>query len=157
MKRQFRHLRENELFLEAEDFVGGHLKDGSFIRLKEECWYIPYHDKVVIKVPADLSKNLTEDLGFYGVRALSKLRNDRQSAFFQAIALFLVGLGVLGALAFFWDYIYGIVFLTEFITIISWVFIWSGVSKWFIENRDLQDKRYTILQLLCAEVIPEQD
>jgi len=157
LKQKYRHIRENELVLTIKDFDRGRLKDSSFIRLKDECWYIPYNDKVVVVTPDIPLKNLREDLGFFAVRALSKIKNDRQSALLQSIVLFLVGMFVLSGLAFWWDHLYEIVFLSEFITIISWVFIWSGVSKWFIEQRDLQDKRFTILQLLSAQMITDKE
>ena len=152
LKRKYRHIRENELVLTPEDFADGRLKDSSFIRLKDECWYIPYSDPVVVLTPDVSLQALEEGLGFFAVRGLYKLKNDRQSAFRQSAALLLVGVIVLSGLAFFLDDLYENVFLLEFITIISWVFIWSGVSKWFIEQRDLQDKRFTILQLLSAQL-----
>jgi len=157
LKKRYLHLRENELVLSSEDFSEGRLKDSGFIRLKNECWYIPYSDPVVIRTPEVSLQALEEDLGFFAVRALSKLKNDRRSAFWQSVALFMVGVVVLSGLSFFWDNVYEYVFLLEFITIISWVFIWSGVSKWFIEHRDLQDKRFTILQLLSAQILPIEE
>lgn len=159
LKKQYRHIRENELILTEEDFADGHLKDSGFIRLKEESWYIPYHDKIVIRLPKIPHKNFQEDLGFYAVRALSKIRNDRQNALYQSIALILVGAFILSILAFLWEWLDNVanihlsVFSIEFITIVSWVFIWSGVSRWFIDQRDLQDKRFTILQLLSAQIL----
>lgn len=157
LKRMYRHIRKNELSLTYEDFENGHLKDSSFIRLTEESWFIPYSEEIVVKIPIIKRDVLYKDLGFFAVRALSKIKSDRLSLLWQAIALFLVGVFVLGVLHFTWDSIKDIVFLTELITIISWVFIWTAVSKWFIEQRDLQDKRFTILQLLSAKIITYED
>jgi len=150
-------LRENELVLTFDDFKKGHLVNASFIRLKDESWYIPYGDRIIVKVPDVHMDDLRADLGFFAVGALSKIKADRQSAFIQSIVLFIVGLSILGGLSFWWDHLYEMLFITELVTIISWVFIWSGVAKWFIEQRDLQDKRFTILQLLSAELVRYQE
>jgi len=157
LKRQFKNTGENVLILTETDFKKGCLKNSSFIRLTEECWYIPYRDKVVIQVPDVAIDALVQDLGFFATQALYKIKDDRKYAIIGGFGLFATGVIVLAILAFFWQQLADYVFVSEFMTIISWVFIWSAVSKWFIEQRELQDKRFTILQLLSADMINEGD
>ena len=153
LKDRYKNIRENELVLAPDDFKKGHLRNSGFVKLKEECWYIPYGERVIVNVPEDIAIDLKADFGFFAVRALSKIKNDRKSALFQSIMLFLVGIIILAFLTLLWDAVYEIIFLLELITILSWVFVWSGVGKWFIDQRDMQDKRFTILQLLSADIV----
>ena len=151
----YQQYRENEFVLTTNDFKKGRLKDSSFIRLKEECWYIPYSEKVVIKTPFKDVNSLKNDLDFFGLRAISKIKNDRFDVLIESIILVVVGTLILMGRIRFEYYLESYPFLSELITIIAWVFIWSAVSNWFVDHRDLKDKRYTILQLLSANILIE--
>ena len=149
----YRHLRANELLISPDDFENSHLTNHTFTRLKDECWYIPYEDKVIIKAPTLKGTNIQEDLQFFSARALDKIKKDRQDAIRQSIGLFITGLCMLTILTLIFEPLYENVFIIEFVSILSWVFVWSSVGIYFIDQRPLKDKRFTILQLLSAEII----
>lgn len=153
LKSKYKHIRENELILVSADFKDNTLKNSAFVRIKDECWYIPYGERVVIRVPDSKQADVQADLGFFAARVLSKIKKDRQEALIHSIVLFVVGISILGILSSIWGAIYHALFITELVTIVSWVFVWAGVSKWFIEERVLQDRRFTVLQLLSADII----
>jgi len=156
LKHEFRNVHENELVLLKEDFKDGKLKSSAFARLKDECWYIPYEDEVVIKLPVEYAEKFNKTMRFLASRELSKIKKDRLEACFQGTILFTIGILVLGTLAmtiFFWDRLYEIMFVTELFTIISWVFVWAAVSKFFIDRRENKDQRFTLLQMLSAKIV----
>jgi len=144
-------IRHNELVLTSNDFEEGKLSSTSFVKLKDECWYIPYADEVVIKAPKGYGQGLMDSLEQYGYRELNKIKTERNENRIHALVIFLVGLAVLG-IAFGIEYLYNIPILMEFFIIISWIFIWAAVHKLFFDNRSLKDMRFTILQLLSAKI-----
>lgn len=149
----YRHLRANEIVISPEDFKNGYLTNHAFTRLRDECWYIPYGDEVVIKAPTMAGTNIKEDLQFFSARALDKIKKDRMEVIRQSIGLFVVGLCMLTLLTLIFDAMYENVFVIEFVSILSWVFVWSSVGMYFIDQRPIQDKRFTLLQLLSAQVV----
>ncbi|MCL2522036.1 MAG: hypothetical protein FWE36_04160 [Erysipelotrichales bacterium] len=157
LNHEFRNVHENELTLLDEDFKDdGKLKSSAFARLKDECWYIPYEDEVVIKLPAKYAKNFSKRVRFLASRELSKIKKDRLEACFHGAILFATGILVLGTLSisvFFLDALSEIMFITELFTIFSWVFVWAAVSKFFIDRRETKDQRFTLLQMLSAKII----
>lgn len=157
LKSRYKHIRDNELYLTSEDFESNKLENSAFIRLSEECWYIPYGERVIIKSPNITDVDLKTDMGFYAVRALIKIKKERQDTLLVSISLFLFGISVLAFLSFFWGIMYYHFFWAELFTIISWAFVWSGVTNWFIDKRHLKDQRFTILQLLSAEIIAYEE
>jgi len=152
---KYSHIKENELALVPGDFKDGKLRASSFDKLKDEAWYIPYDEPVVIKAPLEVKKTLKDDLEFFASRQLSKIRKDRREARIHGTILFGVGLLILIVLAvaiFLSARLVDIMIVTELVTIISWVFVWAGVTKFFIDRREIVDKRFTILQMLDAEI-----
>jgi len=152
---KFNHIKENELELIDSDFRDSRLKPSSFDRLKDESWYIPYEEPVIIKAPASCQAHLKNDLEFFASRQLSKIRKDRRDARIQGGVLFGIGVAILWALVLvvlLSEVFVGVLFITELITIVSWVFVWAGVTKFFIDRRETIDKRFTILQLLDAKI-----
>ena len=150
---KYRNLRENELILTESDFIGGHLTNEAFIDLTGECWYIPYEDTVTIKVPAHLLGNLRDDLGFYSSRALHKIKKDRADIIKLSALLVFSGICILTFLTLIYNIAHDNIFVIEFVSILSWVFVWSGTQAYFIEQRPILDKRFTILQLLSADIV----
>ena len=153
---KFINVRENELTLAKEDFKDGNLKSSAFSRLKDECWYISYEEEVVIKLPQENEDRFKNDLEFLATRELHKIAKDRKEACVHAIVLFLVGVAILGALAltiFLVEALSHVLFFTELFTIISWVFVWAGVTKFFIDRKEMAEKRFTLLQLLSAKIV----
>ena len=152
LKKKFRNIRENELVLTKDDFKDGKLRSSAFTRLKDECWYIPYEDEVEIKLPERFEAGFRDSFEFFGERELSKIKKDRIEDRVHAALLFLVGAIIL-VVAFSVYLAWNVMILTEIFTIISWVFIWAAVTKWFIDRRDLRDQRFTLLQMLSARII----
>jgi hypothetical protein len=155
LERKFKNVRENELSLTKEDFKDGTLKASAFVRLKDECWYIPYEDEVLIKLPEENADRFKNSLEFFASRELSKIKKDRREAQIHAAVFFLTGvliLGILTLLIFLWGALDDVMFVTELITIISWVFVWAAVTKFFIDRKEMRDQRYTLLQLLSAKI-----
>jgi len=145
-------IRHNELVLTKDDFEDGKLSSVSFARLKDECWYIPYADEAVVKVPMDNQKDFMESMELYSYRELNKIRTERNENRVHSLIIFLIGLVIL-VTAFCIDYWLDIPILMEFLIIISWVFIWATVHKLFFDNKSLKEKRFTLLQLLSAKVV----
>ena len=153
LKAKYRHLRKNELVLKHNDFEGGRLTNDAFMRLADECWYIAFDEDVVIKTPNVQNADLSQDLGFYAARALYKSKKDREELIKKSIALAVAGIAILAITTIFANFMYGAPFIYGLLTIISWTFVWSGVYTFFIDMRPVQDKRYTILQLLSANIV----
>jgi len=156
LAQKFDSTGENELVLSHEDFKDGKLKSSAFSRLKNECWYIPYEEEPVIKLPKEYEGEFKNSLEFMASRELSKVKKDRREARIQAIILFAIGIVILGALALclrLIDSLSDIMFVTELATIVSWVFVWAAVTKFFIDRKEAMDLRFTLLQLLSAKII----
>jgi len=152
---KFSHIKENEIEIIDSDFKDGRLRQSSFDRLKDECWYIPYEEPVIVKAPKGVEANFKNDLEFFASRQLSKIKKDRKEARLQGGILFGVGFAILAVLALamlLWEALTSVMLVTELVTIISWVFVWAGVTKFFIDRKDIVDKRFTILQLLDAKI-----
>ena len=158
LEQKFSGVRENELELGVADFKDGKLRQSSFMRLKEECWYIPYGEEVIIKLGEECEcckHGLTSSMEFFASRELSKIKKDRREARFYALAFFLVGVALLGALSlalFFSEAFRETHFVPELTTIISWTFVWAAVTIFFIDFKKSRDQRFTLLQLLSARV-----
>jgi len=158
LEQKFSTTLENELELNMADFKEGKLRQSSFMRLKEECWYIPYGEEVVIKLGEgckECKSALTDSMEFFASRELSKIKKDRREARFYALVFFLVGVALLGALSltlFFSEAFRETHFVPELITIISWTFVWAAVTIFFIDFKKSRDQRFTLLQLLSARV-----
>ena len=158
LEQKFSGVRENVLTLVGDDFKDNKLKSSAFARIKDECWYIDYEDEVEISVPIAFKEGFRDSLELFATRELSKIKKDKKEARVHAGVLLAVGLGVLLAMALmfaFWERLEAVreaFFLTELLTIISWVFIWAAVSKWFFDQKQLHDQRFTLLQLLSAKI-----
>jgi len=156
LEKKFKNVRENELILTKDDFKDGKLRSSSFTKLKDECWYIPYEDDVEIKLPKRFEAGFRDSLEFFSTREISKVKKDRNEDRVQAVILFLTGIAIL-AVAFVAYLAWDVMIVTELFTIISWVFIWAAVTKWFIDRRELRDQRFTLLQMLSARIISVED
>jgi len=162
LQQKFETLPENELTVVADDFKSDEhsvsqkkLRASAFNRLKEECWYIPYEEEVVLRVPIGMEIAFKASLEFRATRELSKLKKDRREDCVQSALLLAIGMLILGALAltgFLWEGLSNLFFVTELITIASWAFIWAAVHKFFIDRIELSDARFTLLQLVSARV-----
>jgi hypothetical protein len=38
------------------------------------------------------------------------------------------------------------------VVIVSWVFVWAAVEKWFFDRGNLKEKRMSLLQILSAKI-----
>jgi len=156
MEHKYRKVRENEVVLTEHDFKDGKLKPASFTRLKDESWYIPYEERIEIKLPESQKENFKESLELYSMREIYKVKADRREARIHAIILFFAGLAILavGAVINIWV---EVPVLSELVMIIAWVFVWAATDKWFFDRRDLREQRFTLLQLMSAKIIYVQD
>lgn len=147
LEKKYPGQKENEVRLRTEDFKEGKLTSEGFLRLKQQCEYISYSDDIEIIVPPEYAADLRNRLEYMAAAELAKIKKDRK--YTSIVALFLLGIGVI------W---YGIAFLfpvdlgKEITVIITWVFMWAGVEKWFFERHKLREKRFDLLQILSAKI-----
>jgi len=149
---KFKNVRENELVLTKDDFKDGKLLAGSFERIKNECYYIPYEDEVEIKMPQKFLGGFCGSFELMSHRELSKLWALRREAWITALILILAGIGLLIPMYFLYE-VRGAFIIPELLLIASWVFVWAAVQKVFFDRWRLREQRFTLLQLLDAKVV----
>lgn len=147
LEKKYSKQKENEVRLSAEDFKDGKLSSEGFFRLKQQCEYIPYSDDIEIIIPLKHAEGFRNKLEYMAAAELSKIKKDKKYATILSFILLLVGA--------FWysvSYLFPVDLGREISVIITWVFIWAGVEKWFFERHQLREKRFNLLQILSAKV-----
>ena len=148
LELKYSGVKENEVQLRAEDFNDGKLSSAGYLHLKQQCEYIPYSDQIEIIIPRDAAIGFRANLEQMAAAELVKIKKDKKHT--SLMALFLLALGIA------W-YVVGYVLVPSAIVrevtiIATWVFVWSAVEKWFFERNKLQDRRFSLLQILAARV-----
>ncbi|MCL2862308.1 MAG: hypothetical protein FWE22_07865 [Firmicutes bacterium] len=154
---KFEQTDENEVVLEDDDFKDGRLTIFGYEKLKQQCDYIPYSEKIEIKIPKKNEKGFKERLEYLGALELIKIKKDRREVRKTALLLLLVGVVtfVIGSIVELFASVTNRVLadiLFYIIIIISWVFVWAAVEKWFFDRRDLREKRKSLLQILSSNI-----
>jgi len=143
--------KENEIVLNDEDFKDGKLSIFGFYHLKQECEYIPYNQEIEIKIPGKYEKDFKNTLNQLGTNELIKIKKDIKYAKTTALILLLFGV-IFIILGNVFDFFKGDI-LKSIVIIASWVFVWGAVERWFFDQRELMDKRISLLQILSAKII----
>ena len=150
LSKKYKARRENEAVLTADDFQNGKLTVSGYERLKQQCDYISYREDIEIKIPKSCESGFKETLEGMGAAELSRIRKDRRDAKILSAVLLLAGIGFL-LLGNFIEFFSGGIF-QSIVVIVSWVFVWAAVEKWFFDRRRLTDKRLSLLQILLAKI-----
>jgi len=146
---------ENEVNLIAEDFRDRRLTPTGYLRLKQQCEYIPYREDVEIKIPKDMDYHFKARVEYLGSHELLVIRNERKDTQKMAIILFLVGvLLFLFGMVF---ELYNVAVVKDIIVIASWVFVWAAVEKWFFDRKDQRENRLNILRIINAKVTTKDE
>ena len=152
LAHKYKNVRENEAVLGAEHFKNGKLTAAGYEDLKLQCEYIPYREKIEIAVPKTCADGFKTTLEAFGARELSRIQKDRREA--MIVSLFLLAGGILWlVLGYFFDASSKFGIVRELVIIVSWVFVWAAVEKFFFDRRRLTDRRFSLLQILSAEII----
>lgn len=141
----------NTITLDESDFCGDEIVDSSFVRLKEESWFIPYRDQIDIHLPRSRAAAYDEDIRHKVFRELVKVRRERVELAVRCVIMFLAGIAALAA-ALYVPFITNTFFFFEIVIITSWMFIWVTVETWVVDGRVLYNQRFTLLQLLAARL-----
>jgi len=154
LEQKYKDISENEATLDADDFKDGKLTVCGYDRLKKQCDYIPFSEEIEIKIPKRYEKGFKNTLEQMAANELFRIKKDRHEARIAAIALLFGGIAtfLLGSLLEF----RGNQIFEYIAIIVSWVFIWAAVEKWFFDRKDLREKRKSLLQILTAKVTPQE-
>jgi len=144
---------DNEAVLEEEDFKDGSLTIFGYDRLKQQCDYIPYSEEIKIKIPKRYETGFKEKLEFLGASELNKLKEDRKGVRIASLVLMLLGIILFGVATVIENFTSDSNIFFYVTIIVSWVFIWAAVEKWFFDRRDLREKRKSLLQILSSRII----
>lgn len=141
-------INETEVVLGKIDFKDGKLSASGFKRLKQECDYIDYSEQIEIIIPKEYAEGFKNKLESMTAIELKHLKKDRKRT--KAAALILL---VIGALWFTVGQLFlSARFVHELTLIATWVFVWAAVEKLFFDQTRLQDKRFSLLQILAAKI-----
>ena len=150
LEQKYKVKRKNEAVLGKEDFKDGRLSVFGYTHLKQQCDYIAYSEDIEIKIPKEYEVVFRVTLENMGAVELSRIRKDLRDT--RITALLLLFAGVLFV-------IFGNVleflrggFFQSVVVIVSWVFVWAAVEKWFFDRRALKEKRLSLLQILSAKI-----
>jgi hypothetical protein len=118
--------------------------------LKQQCDYIPFSEDIEIKIPKEFEATFKVTLEIMGANELSRIRKDRREAKIMALGLLFVGIlfVMLGNVL---EFFRGNSFQSV-VVIVSWVFVWAAVEKWFFDRGHLTEKRLSLLQILSAKI-----
>jgi hypothetical protein len=141
---------ENRVTLSPEDFSDGKLTMRGYIKLKEECDYIPASEQIEIVIPKGQAAEFRNSLGALAADELRHIKNDKRETYLAGLVCFLLGVLILVCRHFVLD---SAQFSSEVLLIASWAFTWTAVTKFFFEQWHLRRVRLNILQLLCGVAI----
>ncbi|MDR0492251.1 MAG: hypothetical protein LBH74_01230 [Nitrososphaerota archaeon] len=150
LEQKYRAKRENEAVLSHEDFKDGKLTVFGYNHLKQQCDYIPYSEDIEIKIPKEYEADFRDTLESMGANELFRIKKDRRYTKITALVLLFAGIlfVILGnILEFFQSNTF-----QNIVVIVSWVFVWAAVEKWFFDRGDLKEKRMSLLQILSAKI-----
>ncbi|MCL2477520.1 hypothetical protein [Candidatus Bathycorpusculum sp.] len=150
LEQKYKSHRENEVVLSNEDFKNGKLTVFGYNHLKQQCDYIPYSEDIEIKIPKECESGFKDTLESMGANELSRIKKDRRDTKIAALVLLFTGIlfVVLGNIL---EFFRGN-FFQNIVVIVSWVFVWAAVEKWFFDRRALKEKRKSLLQILSAKI-----
>lgn len=140
--------RENEVILEKADFKDGKLSASGYKRLKHECEYIDYLEDIEIVVPKECVDGFKDTLETLAANELSHIRKDQRETRMMAFACLFIGIVWFAIGQFFTR----TGMMHEITLIATWVFVWTAVTKFFFDRGDLQDRRFSLLQILAAKI-----
>lgn len=145
--------KNNEAVLRSDDFNDGQLSVSGYDHLKQLCDYIPYSEKIEIKIPKEYEAGFKDTLDYMGAIELSNIKKDRRATRLTALLLLLGGIWcfIIGSILEHRELLMGIIF-GNITIIISWVFVWAAVEKWFFDTKELRQKRKSLLQILSAKI-----
>jgi len=143
--------RENEIVLSNADFKDGKLSMWGYTKLKDECEYIDYHEDVEIIVPKEYVGGFRDTLEGMAANELAHIKKEKRETQIRALIFLIIGM----ALFAIGQFVHYVTVAYELTTIITWVFIWTAVEKFFFDHGKLQERRSNILQILAGEVIPQ--
>ena len=157
LEQKYRGMSKNVATLAESDFKDGKLDVCGYDRLKNQCDYIAFSEDITIKVPNEYSDWFKDSLEFLAVNELARIKRERRDTRIASIAFLLVGILFIG-LSILLESLQRVLWL-NIVIIVSWVFTWAAVEKWFFDRRSLRKKRRRILQILSAKilVIGEED
>lgn len=144
-------VRENILDLDEDDFGDAGLTASGYHYLKQQCEYLDMSTYIKIMIPRGHKAGLREKLEDLSVNEYRHIKQDRLSAFWVGL-LFLVLSVAFAVLALFVE-LWGI----ETIFIISWVFGWYAIDKWFFDRNNLKRRKDILLQILSADLIESKE
>ena len=150
LEQKYKTNRENEVVLSKEDFKDGKLTVFGYNHLKQQCDYIPYSEDIEIKIPREYGAGFKYVLEYMGANELSRIKKDRRETKLTALGLLFTGI-LLVMLGNILEVFRGN-FFQSIIVIVSWVFVWAAVEKWFFDRKDLKEKRKSLLQILSAKI-----
>ena len=150
LEQKYKTNRENEVVLSKEDFKDGKLTVFGYDHLKQQCDYIPYSEDIEIKIPREYGAGFKYALEYMGANELSRIKKDRRETKLTALGLLFTGI-LLVMLGNILEVFRGN-FFQSIIVIVSWVFVWAAVEKWFFDRKDLKEKRRSLLQILSAKI-----
>ncbi|MFA5560896.1 MAG: hypothetical protein WC964_03890 [Acholeplasmataceae bacterium] len=151
LRKKFVNIKENEVILREEDFEDGKLTKAGYVSLKLQSFYVPTHEFLEVKIPANYINGFKEQLEYVATKELIRIKADRKQANTMALILFLVGGSLLALPAFLLFFRTKVI--NEVIIITSWVFVWASIEKKFFETASLKGKRENILHILSSKII----
>lgn len=136
--------KSSQIIVNSNSFDNHGFTIEGYNHLKEEIEYIEIDCDFDISIPKAKKEIFEQDLISYITKDLYNINKKKEELNSVTLLLFLLGILSLGLYyAIFKRYI-----LSDFLIIISWVFIWSTVEKMIFEKPVLKRKRIKLLMLL---------
>ena len=145
--------RGNEVVLTPADFKDGQLSATGYSRLKQECEYIGYDEDIEIIVPGKYEAAFKDTFEVMAANELSHIRKDKLETRIKAVVFLFIG-----TLWFTLGQLFARTSMIKEITLVAtWVFVWTAVEKFFFDRGRLQERRFSLLQILSANVKSDEN
>jgi hypothetical protein len=99
-------------------------------------------------MPVQYEEKFKETLEAMSVDELLHIKQDLFYA--NVTAWLLLAFGVLWFAL--WHVIASGTFFKELAIIVTWVFVWAGIEKWFFQMPSLRNRKYNLLHILSAKI-----
>jgi hypothetical protein len=141
----------NTVVMNDDDFKNGQLTAGGYCRLKQDCEYIRYSDDIEIIVPTQREEAFKYCLENMAAAELCQIRTDRREMMFASFLILATGILWFTLSQIFSDQRV----LHEILMVATWCFTWTALAKWFFDRAKLRNRKYSLLHILTAKIIPQ--
>lgn len=145
---KYRKRNESDIKLIEEDFKYGKLSHAGYKRLRDQCDYIDPREQVEIVMPEQYTENFKETIEEFTIDELSHVSKDMFYTRITALVLLVLGVAWLAL----WYFVQVGDFFRELSVIVSWVFVWSAMERWFFKLGELRNNKLNLLHLLAAKI-----